>query len=160
MAYPTASYNPPLQQGHPGSEVRSGGGGGFPVVGARSALDMRRMMQTGFTPDADYPDGYLGTGTGRHQDKLLQSYGSNVRYDRPYDRGVHKGDKVDRGDYDWPSWLTPMSGIERQARTQQRYAPRGRPADAPSIPGSNANPHNSGPQQSTADVAKFAPTWR
>lgn len=159
MAYPTASYNPPLQQGHSGSEVRSGGGGGYPVVGARSALDMRRMMQGGFTPDAQYPDGYLGTATGRHQDKLLQSYGTNGRYDRPYDRGVHKGDTVDRGDYEWPSWLSPMSGIARQARTTERFVPRGRPADTPSIPGSNASPHNSGPPK-PSDLAKFAPTWR
>lgn len=159
MGYSTFSYNTPLQQGHPGSEVRSGGGGGYPVIGARSALDMRRMMLSGQIPDAQYPDGYLGATSGRHQDKLLQSYGASARYDRPYDRGVHKGDRVDRGDYEWPGWLTPMSGIERQARTQRRWAPRGRPADVPSIPGTNASPQNSGPAK-PSDLAKFAPTWR
>jgi hypothetical protein len=159
MAYPTASYNPPLQQGQPGSEVRSGGGGGYPVVGARSALDMRRMMQGGYTPDAQYPDGYLGASTGRHQDKLLQSYGANTRYDRPYDRGVHKGDRLDQGDYDWPSWLSPMSGIRRQAHSNARFVPHGHAPDVPSIPGSNASPSQSGPPK-PADLAKFAPTWR
>ncbi|MFI0265693.1 hypothetical protein [Streptomyces luteogriseus] len=159
MAYPTASYNPPLQQGHPGSEVRSGGGGGYPVVGARNAMDMRRMMQSGRIPDAQYPDGYLGASTGRHQDKLLQSYGASTRYDGPADRGVHKGDRMDRRDYDWPSWLSPMSGIHRQARTSARFTPRGHAPDVPSIPGSNASPTSSGPPKAS-DLAKFAPTWR
>ncbi|MFE9834084.1 hypothetical protein ACFYP4_02875 [Streptomyces sp. NPDC005551] len=161
MAYPTASYNPPLQQGQTGSEVRAGGGGGFPIVGARNALDMRRMMQSGRTPDAEYPDGYLGASTGRHQDKLLQSYGAGgTRYDRPYDRGVHKGDRMDRGDYDWPSWLTPMSGIERQSRTTERFAPVGRASDVPTIPGSNASPSNNNSPANPADLARFAPSWR
>ena len=160
MAYPTLSYNPPLQQGHSGSEVRAGGGGGYPVVGARSAHDMRRMMLSGRTPDAQYPDGYLGASTGRRQDRLLQSYGGpSARYDGPHDRGVHKGDRQDRQDYSWPSWLNPMSGIERQSRTRQRFAPRGRPADVPSIPGSNATPSTAQPPRAS-DLAKFAPTWR
>lgn len=159
MTYPTASYNPPLQQGHPGSEVRSGGGGGYPVLGARNALDMRRMMQSGRTPDAQYPDGYLGSTGGRHEDRLLQSYGASARYDRPADRGVHKGDRLDRAAYSWPTWLTPMSGIQRQSRTQRRFAPVGTPADAPSIPGSSATPSSAQPMKAS-DLAKFAPTWR
>jgi hypothetical protein len=120
---------------------------------------MRRMMQGGYTPDAQYPDGYLGASTGRHQDKLLQSYGANTRYDRPYDRGVHKGDRLDQGDYDWPSWLSPMSGIRRQAHSNARFVPHGHAPDVPSIPGSNASPSQSGPPK-PADLAKFAPTWR
>lgn len=158
MTYQTASYNPPLQQGQPGSEVRSGGGGGYPVVGARSALDMRRMMQSGRVPDAQYPDGLLGTTSSRRQDKLLQSYGAGGRYDRPYDRGVHKGEKLDRDAYSWPSWLTPMTGIERQARTDKRWAPHGQAPDVPSYPGSNAQP-NPQPLQAV-DLARFRPSWR
>jgi hypothetical protein len=158
MAYPTASYNPPLQQGLPGAETRNGGGGGYPIVGARNALDARRMMQGNFTPDAQYPDGYLGASGGRHQDKLLNSYGASVRYDRPYDRGVHKGDKQDRGDYSWPAWLNVMSGIQRQSHSDRRFAPRGHAADVPTIPGSNASPHPGPPKP--FDLAKFAPPWR
>lgn len=159
MAYSTASYNPPLRQGHLGSEIAASGGGGYPLVGARNAMDARRMMRGNFTPDAEYPDGYLGTSTNsRHQDKLLQSYGASARYDRPYDRGVHKGDKQDRGDYSWPGWFGVMSGIERQARTGQRFAPRGHAPDVPSIPGSKATPHPGPPKPS--DLAKFAPSWR
>lgn len=157
MTYQTASYTPPYLQGQLGSEVRSGGGGGFPVVGARNALDMERMMRSGRTPDADYPDGYLGTTGGRHQDKLLQSYGAGGRYDRPYDRGVHKGERLDRDAYTWPSWMNPMSGLERQARGQ-RWAPVGRPPDVPSMPGSNADPKAQ--PLKASDLAKFAPTWR
>lgn len=157
MGYQTLSYTPPYLQGQPGSEVRAGGGG-TPVVGARSALDMRRMMQSGRIPDAQYPDGYLGTSTGRHQDKLLNSYGASTRYDRPYDRGVHKGDKLDRADYSWPSWLNMETGLKNQA-AGKRWAPRGTPADVPSIPGTNAKP---GTTQAfkASDLAKYAPTWR
>lgn len=156
MAYQTLSYTPPYLQAQPGSEVRAGGGG-TPVVGARNALDMRRMMQSGRVPDAQYPDGYLGAVSGRHQDKLLQSYGASTRYDRPYDRGVHKGERLDSSDYSWPSWLDLTAGIRNQA-TGKRWRPHGRPADAPTMPGSNATPHP-GPAK-PSDLAKFAPTWR
>lgn len=157
MGYSTLSYTPPFLQGHPGSEVRAGGGG-TPVVGARSALDMRRMMQSGRVPDAQYPDGYLGTVSGRHQDKLLQSYGAGGRYDRPYDRGVHKGERLDRAAYSWPSWISPTAGLKNQAEGK-KWAPHGRPADVPSMPGSNASPNSAQPLKAS-DLAKFAPTWR
>lgn len=156
MGYQTLSYTPPFLQAQPGSEIRSGGGG-TPVVGARSALDMRRMMQSGRVPDAQYPDGYLGSSTGRHQDKLLQSYGASARYDGPHDRGVHKGERLDRSDYFWPPWMDLTAGIRNQA-TGKRWALHGRPADVPSMPGSNATPH---PQPAAAsDLTNFAPTWR
>lgn len=157
MAYSTLSYTPPYQQGHSGSEVAASGGGGYPVVGARNALDMRRMMQSGHTPDSEYPDGLLGTYGDRHQDKLLQSYGAGGRYDRPYDRGVHKGERLDRDAYSWPAWMTPMSGLDRQANGQKRWAPVGRPADSPSFPGSNTP--NSQPFK-VEDLARFAPSWK
>lgn len=157
MGYQTLSYTPPYLQGQPGSEVRAGGGG-TPVVGARNALDMRRMMQSGKVPDAQYPDGYLGSFTGRHQDKLLQAYGASARYDRPYDRGVHKGDRLDRDAYTWPAWMGMKADMQRQARGE-RWAPHGRPADVPSIPGSNAATPGAAPP-SAADMARYAPTWR
>lgn len=159
MAAPTLSYTPPLGSPQPGSNV-SGGGGGYPIIGARNALDMRRMMMSGRTPDAQYPDGYLGTTPNdRHADKLLNSYGASARYDRTPTRGVHRGGKLDRDAYKWPSWMTPMTGIERQSRSQQRWAPVGRPADVPTFPGSNATPQNSQPLKAS-DLAKYAPTWR
>jgi hypothetical protein len=130
------------------------------VVGARNILDERRMMMSGRTPEAQYPDGYLGSvPNDRHQDKLLQSYGANTRYDRPYTRGVHKGERLDRQAYEWPSWLDLTSGLRRQANGQKRWAPVGRPADVPSMPGSNATPGTAQPLKA-ADLAKYAPTWR
>lgn len=157
MAGQTLSYNPPFQQAQPGS-VSPGGGGGLPIVGARSTIDMRRMMMDGRTPEAQYPDGYAGATGGRYQDRLLRDYGGpGARYDRPYQKGVHAGDRISPEEYKWPSWLNPMSGIQNQA-TGKRWAPRGPVPDAPSIPGIQAQEAQTGIP--TADLMRFRPSWK
>lgn len=102
--------------------VVGGGGGGFTGAGvlsgdmtsARSSLDWARIGSPGRTPEAEYPDGYLGAsaGNGQYRDRLLQKIGSLNR--RSYQRGVHKGERIDPGDYVWPTEWRPDRGIKAQ----------------------------------------------
>jgi len=97
------------------------GGGGQPV--ARSELDFLRIG-VGRTPQAEYPDGYLGTIRSRRDDKGRDSYSSDrvlnglkVRIgQRSYQRGIHRGERIDVQDYYYPEGLDNMRGIARQMK--------------------------------------------
>ncbi len=91
------------------------GNGGNPF---RTGLDAARSAAPGFTPDAEYPDGYLGNVNSRREDRLLSAV-QNRLTNRSYQRGVHKGDKIGQQDYFWPDNFNPMSGLEAQARGQK-----------------------------------------
>jgi hypothetical protein len=97
----------------------SGGGGGIPV--ARSDIDGRRMA-IGRIPSAEYPDGYLGNVKSRRSnegtDVVLDSL-KNRLTQRSYQRGVHKGERVDPSDYMWPSAWNPMRGVQFEAKGQK-----------------------------------------
>ena len=86
------------------------GGGGTPIV-PRSSMDFLRLG-VGRTPSAEYPDGYLGTIRSRRDDKgngsdtVLDSLKSR-QTQRGYQRGVHKGERIDPGQYMWPDNLKP-----------------------------------------------------
>lgn len=102
------------------------GGETQPVLGPapvfRDAKD-RRLAAFGATPDTQYPDGYLGTmDSNRRQDKLLSAV--KRQNHRSYSRGVHKGERVNPGDYLWPEEFNPMTGLELQA-IGQKFAPPG-----------------------------------
>lgn len=76
------------------------------------------------TPEAQYPDGYLGTLVTRRRDRVegeIKDRGA----ERSYTRGVHKGERIDPTDYLWSEEVHPMAGIERQATTGLRWAPVG-----------------------------------
>jgi len=101
-------YNTPIgQQG----SVNQAGGGGTPLVGFRSILDARISMATGRTPEAQYPDGYLGSVIDRREDKLLQTVRNNAR---SYTRGVHKGSSIPSTDYFWPDDFNPMTVMNKR----------------------------------------------
>jgi hypothetical protein len=89
------------------------GGGGTPIV-PRSGMDFQRMG-VGRAPQAEYPDGYLGTIRSRRDDKgkpyamsdtVLDSL-KNRQNQRAYQRGVHKGERIDPAQYMWPENLEP-----------------------------------------------------
>lgn len=111
------TYSTPYNIAQPGSNTYSGGTGGFLLSSARDVLDARRMMATGHTPSSEYPDGYLGTiGAGtRRQDRLLNNIGNRATQ-RSYQRGVHKGERIDPADYYWTSHCNPTAALEFQAR--------------------------------------------
>ena len=130
---PSQPYN-----GAPG-QATYGGGGSYKsdVVQYRSSLDAARAGH-GQIGSAAYPDGYLGTlSQDRRQDKLLDAV-VNKLTDRSYQRGVHKGEKIDHSDYFWPSGESPSRGLAREARTAvrgrntisvERFAPTGNPVE-------------------------------
>jgi hypothetical protein len=73
--------------------------------------------------DTAYPDGYLGTmSSNRRQDKVL---GTLSRMNaRQYSRGVHKGERINTGDYFWPEEFGKYTGIQYQAQGL-KFAPVG-----------------------------------
>lgn len=91
-----------------GSSTAVGGGGNI----ARDHLDAERMGVARI-PSAEYPDGYLGTINSRRGDRLLDSLKQNTR---SYTRGVHKGERIDPGDYIWPANMQPDRGLKNEAR--------------------------------------------
>ena len=105
-----------------GAPVQSGGGG-RDLTGYRDILDARRSAATPRTPGAEYPDGYLGTVNSRREDRLLNAVQSRLTQ-RNYQRGIHKGDKIDNGDYFWTPQFNDMSGIQAQAQGR-KWAPVG-----------------------------------
>src|ERR1700761_8338442 len=125
-----------------------GGGGNTGVVTPRDRLDAARMAD-GFAPGASQPDGYLGTITDRHQDKMMASVQERLT-SKSYQRGVHKGDRLGSQDYYWDQDMNPDAGIQRQSMVQvvnqeggmvmmtPRFAPSGDPVEKLTAMGKSA----------------------
>jgi hypothetical protein len=90
------------------------GGQGVPV--ARGELDAIRIG-TGRVPSAEYPDGYLGTIRSRRDDRLLDSIKNRVNQ-KAYQRGVHKGERIEPSAYFWDRGFNNEMGIKRQMRAK------------------------------------------
>lgn len=84
-----------------------------PAPAFRNSKD-RLLTRWGSSPDTQHPDGYLGTmDSNRRQDRLLSAV--KRQNHRSYSRGVHKGERVNPGDYIWPDEFNPESGVTMQA---------------------------------------------
>jgi hypothetical protein len=118
MAGPVSNFSPSQNWQSLGGNGLYGynnqGGAGTPV--ARDEMDATRIG-VGRVPSAEYPDGYLGTIRSRRDDRLLDSIKSRVNQ-KAYQRGVHKGERIEPSMYFWPEGLNDMSGIERQMKAQ------------------------------------------
>ena len=90
------------------------GGQGLPV--ARGDLDAIRIG-TGRVPTAEYPDGYLGTIRSRRDDRLLDSIKNRVGQ-KAYQRGVHKGERIEASAYFWDREFNDQMGIKRQSKAK------------------------------------------
>lgn len=112
-----ANWNNPSMPPDAGSQPLLG-----PAPVFRSAKDYQlagyRTLQ-----DTTYPDGYLGTmSANRRQDKIL---GTLSRMNaRQYSRGVHKGERVNQGDYLWPQEFNLYTGLQYQ-QAGIKFAPPG-----------------------------------
>jgi hypothetical protein len=73
--------------------------------------------------DTQYPDGYLGTmSSSRRADKTM---GTLSRMNaRQYSRGVHKGEKINSGDYLWPDEFNLWTALNLEAEGK-KFAPPG-----------------------------------
>lgn len=92
------------------------GGQGTPI--ARSDIDATRIG-IGRVPSAEYPDGYLGTIRSRRDDRLLDSVKARVNQ-KAYQRGVHKGERIDASQYFWSPEFSDQMGIQRQSKAKQQ----------------------------------------
>lgn len=107
-------YMTPMEIGQPGSMVRANGGAGAQALNFRNPLDAHRAMMGHRVPHAEYPDGYLGTINSRREDRLLNTIKGRLTQ-RSYQRGVHKGERIDPQDYYWDDEVRPDIGLEYQA---------------------------------------------
>lgn len=165
-------YLAPFGVSQPGTPTY-GGGGRTDLIGYRDILDARRSVATARTPEAEYPDGYLGNVNSRREDRLLKGIQSRLTQ-RSYQRGVHKGERIDPSDYFWSTDFNPQSGLDRQA-TGLRFAPTGTPEEqiqhlgknhmlSPAQLGATARRHDIDPGPvdpiRTAKAARLLPSWR
>lgn len=94
----------------------------------------RLLSRWGQSPDTQHPDGYLGTqgGNTRRSDKLLDAV--HRQNHRSYSRGVHKGERVNPGDYVWPDEMNLETGLQLQSMAvqigNQQVAPKFSPPGA------------------------------
>lgn len=99
--------------------------GSLPLLGPapvfRNQKD-QRLAAFGASPDTAHPDGYLGTITNRRQDKVMGAIARQNQ--RSYTRGVHKGERINPGDYVWPSEFNLQTGLQNQLKGK-RFAPVG-----------------------------------
>lgn len=156
------------------------GGGGVPV--ARSELDFLRLG-VGRVPSAEYPDGYLGTIRSRRDDRgrpvstadtVLNAL--KIRQgQRGYQRGVHRGERIDPQDYYYPSELSADRGIKRQMRAKQdgnvwmstRHVENQKLVPAPHLPNDGKagpsvrsdSPYNVDAKR-VAQLSNMRPSWR
>ena len=145
-----------------GGYTVNGGGGGTTIPVAHDQLD-RMRIGLGRTPNAQYPDGYLGTIQSRREDRLLNSL-KNRLTQRSYQRGVHKGERIDQSDYFWPASLGPDRGIRNEMRGM-RTGPAIELAPAPHLVNDGkANTRAMEPAQinqaRASQLARMRPAWR
>jgi hypothetical protein len=154
------------------------GGGGTPV--ARSELDFLRLG-VGRAPQAEYPDGYLGTIRSRRDDRGRPSSTSDTVLNslkvrvgqRSYQRGVHKGERIDSAGYYYPEGLENTRGIARQMKSAKdgnvyrsaRNVENAMAAPAPHLPNDGkANMRSTSPQaldtKRVDQMARMRPGWK
>jgi len=151
------------------------GGGGVPV--ARSELDYLRLG-VGREPSAEYPDGYLGTIRTRRDDKGRPNSASEIVLEgvkrtnqRSYQRGVHRGERIDPSDYYLPKDLSMDRGIRRQMAAAKKNAPALRNAPVVSLAPAphlvndgKANTRHNAPYEvnarRVAQIARMKPAWK
>jgi hypothetical protein len=143
---------------------------------AHDYLDSVRMSWRA-TPEAMYPDGYLGTIRTRREDRLLDGLKARTA-NRPYTRGIHKGERIEQRDYFWPPEFNLWTGIEMQLAgsrftppglgfdleyerypTDRKVGPKGVPSTNGPVPGFAANPDRQAVLRNQAPRWSSGPRW-
>ena len=127
------------------------------------------------------PDGYLGTIRSRRDDKGRSSSTSDTVLNalkvrvgqRTYQRGVHRGERIDIQDYYYPEGLDNMRGIARQMKGRKdgnvtrvkRNVEDAMAAPAPHLPNDGkANMRSTSPmsldKHRVDQMARMRPGWR
>jgi hypothetical protein len=122
----------------------------------------RIRMQWRQTPEATFPDGYLGTINTRRQDRLLDGLKQRTQ-NRPYTRGIHKGERIDYQDYFWPPEFNPWTALQLEAQGK-KFAPPGLGMEyGQKLANDGKNPDNWRRQQDDPDriahLRSLAPPW-
>ena len=126
----------------------------------RDALDKQRAAYRS-TPEAMYPDGYLGTIRSRRDDKTMQYVQGSRLTQKNYQRGVHKGERIDPGDYEWPSFFNPTTGLQLEA-VGKKFAPRGTTNEVLITEGKMPVPRGAGglvDSTRSEQLRRLAPSW-
>jgi hypothetical protein len=92
-----------------------------PAPKGHDYLDNLRMFWRR-TPEATYPDGYLGTINTRRGDRLMNNLKARQQ-NRPNSRGIHKGERIDAKDYIWPDEFNQWSGIVAEVHGSRFVSP-------------------------------------
>lgn len=92
-----------------------------PAPQGHDYLDNLRMYWRR-TPEATYPDGYLGTVPSRRGDRLMDGLKSRTA-NRPTTRGIHKGERIDTRDYMWPDEFNLWTALQYEAAGMKFVSP-------------------------------------
>lgn len=128
----------------------------------------RQMAAYGASPDVQYPDGYLGTmSSNRRDDKLTKALLRSNQ--RSYSRGVHKGERINSGDYMWPQEFNLLTGLQLESQGL-KFAPVGAEparltndgkAGPRGVPSSLERPNSEVIDMQRRSMLKsLAPTWK
>jgi hypothetical protein len=159
-----ASFSNSLSRDYPQSDTpfRAAETGG-PNPFFHDQLDQLRS-QWRSTPEATYPDGYLGTINTRRQDRLLNGLKQRSGA-KPYTRGIHKGERRDPSDYMWPEEFNLFTGLELQSsKNPVKFTPPGLGLEVGQLlvnDGKNPDDwkrHGSDPDR-TEHLRRMAPPW-
>ena len=86
----------------------------------RDPMDEARSAFARRTPDAQYPDGYLGK-SGSRRERALDGQSAQAR--KPTDRGVHRDAALQADDYLWPEEFNPFIGLAYEAAGSRFISP-------------------------------------
>lgn len=128
----------------------------------RDALDRQRSSYRRI-PQAEYPDGYLGTIRSRRDDRMVGQVQNRLNQ-RSYQRGVHKGERIDPSDYIWPTKLAPQMGLTLEAQGR-KFSPSGTMQEHLAAEGKMPVPRGAGgligvvDPSRAAQLRRMAPSW-
>ena len=141
------NFDPAIPSAQGSSQDGGGGYGQSQAVSYRDSLDAARSSAfgAGRTGSATWPDGYLsdnGNVGSRREGRLGQAVLGKIN-ERGYQRGVHKGTKMDPQQYYWPEEFNLSSRLAVEAHARRldgifqvrKQAPAGTPVENLMWPG-------------------------